>query len=131
MPYLLDADWAIHALAGRRQAATTLEQLSPEGIALSWVTVGEIYERAFHSPNPQAHLESFREFMRPYRLLGLSDPIMERFAEVRAQLRRRGEVIPDFDILLGATALHHNLTVLTYNTRHLSRIPDLIVYQPS
>jgi hypothetical protein len=28
-----------------------------------------------------------------------------------------------FDILLVATALHHNLTVLTYNIRHFNRIP--------
>ncbi len=55
---------------------------------------------------------------------------MERFAETRAFLRRRGELISDFDILLGATALHHDLTVLTFNVRHLQRIPDLKLYQP-
>ena len=105
MSYLLDADWAIHALAGRRQAVTILEQLAPQGIALSWVSVGEIYERAFHSPNPQAHLATFREFLEPFRLLGLSDPVMERFADVRAYLRRRGGGHPGFRVLLGATAL--------------------------
>jgi tRNA(fMet)-specific endonuclease VapC len=66
----------------------------------------------------------------PFRVLALSDPIVERFAETRAFLRRRGELISDFDILLGATALHHDLTVLTFNVRHLQRIPDLKLYQP-
>jgi len=50
---------------------------------------------------------------------------MERFAEICAYLRRRGELISDFDILIGATAVFHDLTVLTYNTRHFTRIPDL------
>ncbi len=54
---------------------------------------------------------------------------MERFAEIRSLLRRQGEIISDFDILLGATALHYNLTVLTFNVRHLQRIPDLSLYQ--
>ena len=55
---------------------------------------------------------------------------MERFAEIRALLRRRGEIISDFDIIIGATALHYDLTVLTFNLRHLQRIPELRVYQP-
>lgn len=55
---------------------------------------------------------------------------MERFAGLRFYLRRRGEVIPDFDILLGATALHYGLTVLTNNVRHLQRIPSLKLYRP-
>lgn len=67
--------------------------------------------------------------MAPYRHLGLSDPIMERFAETRATLRRRGQIIPDFDILIAATALHHDLTMLTFNLRHFERVPDLRIYQ--
>ncbi len=60
--------------------------------------------------------------------MNLNDPIMEQFAEVRAYLRRRGELISDIDILLGATALHYDLTLLTYNTRHFKRIPQLKMY---
>lgn len=65
MAYLLDADWVIDALYGRRRAAETLLTLAPEGIAISWVTVGEIYEGAFGRANPQVHLTTFREFLHP------------------------------------------------------------------
>ncbi len=60
----------------------------------------------------------------------MTEPIVVRFAEIRALLTRRGELISDFDILIAATALHYNLTVLTFNYRHFSRIPDLNLYQP-
>ena len=128
MPYILDADWVIEALAGRAQAVDTLNRLSPEPIAISIVTVGEVYEGAFNSSNPQVHLDRFHEFLSPFVVLNLNTQIMEHFAEIRSFLRRRGEIISDFDILLGATALHHELTVLTFNTRHLQRIPGLILY---
>ena len=130
MPYLLDADWAIQALAGRAEAVATIRRLAPARIAISVATVGEIYEGAFNSPNPGARLAQFRRFLVPFRVLGLSDPIVERFAETRSFLRRRGELISDFDILLAATALHHDLTVLTFNVHHLQRVPDLKLYQP-
>jgi tRNA(fMet)-specific endonuclease VapC len=128
--YLLDSDWIIQALAERQPALHTLERLSGSRIFVSYITVGEIYERAFDSINPQAHLVSFRQFLSPYRVLNLTDPIMERFAEVRSFLRRRGQLIPDFDLLIGATALHHDLTLLTFNRRDFQRIPDLKLFQP-
>ena len=55
---------------------------------------------------------------------------LSKFAEVRAHLRRRGQLISDFDILLGATALHYGLIVPTYNQKHCQRIPDLNISQP-
>lgn len=131
MAYLLDADWVINALAGRRQAAAILNQLAPEGIAISWITAGEVYEGVFNAPDPQHRLATVRQFLSPFRMLGVNDPIMERFAEIRSLLRRRGQLISDFDILLAATALHYDLTVLTFNLRHLSRIPHLSLYKPS
>jgi tRNA(fMet)-specific endonuclease VapC len=128
--YLLDSDWIIQALANREPALSTLERLASSRIYVSYITVAEIYERAFESVNPEAHLLTFRQFLSPYRTLTLSDPIVERFAEVRSVLRRRGQLIPDFDLLIGATALHHELTVLTFNRRDFERIPDLRIYQP-
>ncbi len=56
---------------------------------------------------------------------------MERFAQNRYLLQRQGNVIPDLDLLVAATALHHGLTLLTRNLRHFSRVPGLRLYQPS
>src|SRR5437764_8578308 len=106
MPYLLDADLTIEALGGRPRALTILRRLRGQQISISWVTVAEIYEGAFDSANPEAHLEVFRQFLAPFAKVSLNEPIVERIAELRAWLRRRGEPIPDFDIVLAATALH-------------------------
>ena len=62
--------------------------------------------------NPQAPLETSRRFLSPYLISYLNDDIVQRFAEIRASLRRRG------------TSLHYDLTLLTYNVRHFQRIPD-------
>lgn len=130
MPYLLDADWVIHALAKRPDAVDTLRRLATEGIAIGWITIGELYEGAFGSPDAPVKLDILRQFLHPFPVVNLDDTTMERFAAIRASLRRRGEIIPDFDIILAATALRHDFTVLTYNVRHLRRIPDLRIYQP-
>ena len=129
MEYLLDTSWIIEVLAGRGETARQHKRLNLAKIAVSYVSIGGIYEVAFNYANPQAHLASFREFLAPFKRLTLNEPIMETFAEVRAHLRRRGQIISDFDILLGATALHYNLIVLTHNKKHFARIPDIKIYQ--
>jgi tRNA(fMet)-specific endonuclease VapC len=128
MAYLLDVDWVIQAQIGRQHAVATLNRLAGQRIGISIVTVGEIYEGAFRSSNPQAELEEYRRFLSRFLILPLTDAIMEQFAETRAFLRRRGLLIADFDLIAGVTALHHDLTVLTYNRRHFERIPSIRLY---
>jgi tRNA(fMet)-specific endonuclease VapC len=129
MRYLLDTDWIINLLAGKEDAEEKIQRIDPDDIAISLVTVAEIYESAFNFANPDAHIETFRSFFKNFQLLNLNLPIMETFAEVRAHLRRRGQMISDIDIFLAATALHYDLVVLTFNKKHFARIPDLRVYQ--
>jgi tRNA(fMet)-specific endonuclease VapC len=129
MEYLFDTSWIIEVLASRGETARQHKRLTLANIAVSYVSIGEIYEVAFNYANPQAHLSSFREFLVPFKRLTLNEPIMETFAQVRAHLRRRGQIISDFDMLIGSTALHYNLIVLTHNKKHFARIPDIKIYQ--
>ena len=115
-------------LGGKKDAEEKIQRFDPDEIGISFVTVAEIYESAFHYANPQEHLQIFRSFLGNFQMLTLNLSIVEIFAEIRANLRRRGEIIPDLDMLIGATALHHNLTLLTFNTRHFKRIPHLQIY---
>jgi tRNA(fMet)-specific endonuclease VapC len=125
MRYILDTDWIINLLAGKKDAEERIQQFDPEEIVVSLVAIAEIYESAYNFANPEAHIQTFRSFLSNFQLLNLNLPIIEKFAEVRAHLRRKGQIISDFDILLGATALHYDLIVLTYNKKHFERIPDI------
>lgn len=127
--YLLDTDWLIDALAGRPRALSALEDLAREGLAMSIVSLGEVYEGAFAFPDPQRHIEGLREFLSGFAILGLTDPIMEVFGRERCRLRAAGQLIPDMDLLIAATALHQGLTVLTRNVRHFERVEGLALYR--
>ncbi len=51
MSYLVDTDWIIDGIAGIGNARTILERLSPNGLAVSIITLGELYEGAYASDN--------------------------------------------------------------------------------
>jgi predicted nucleic acid-binding protein len=127
--YLVDSDWLIDAFLGVPAAVNLLARLRHEGLAVSIISYGELFEGAIGAPDPANELVRFRRFLARLALLELADSVMERFARVRAELLRRGQLIPDLDLLIAATALHHDLTLLTRNVRHFHRISDLRLYQ--
>jgi predicted nucleic acid-binding protein len=57
-------------------------------------------------------------------LLGLNAEIAERFAALRVDLRSRGQLIPDHDMWIAATAIMHDLVLLTRD-QHFDRIEAL------
>jgi tRNA(fMet)-specific endonuclease VapC len=58
-------------------------------------------------------------------ILGIDEEVCKIFGRERGRLRAAGMLVGDFDLLIGATALRHNLTLLTNNRRHFERIAGL------
>ena len=131
MSYLIDTDWLIDVLLGVPSAVAAIERLSGQDLGVSIVSYGELFEGALGAPDPQEKLAHYRAFLDRFTLVPLSAPIMERFARTRKHLRDNGQLIPDLDLLIGATAAHHGLTLLTRNLRHFERVPGLNLYRTS
>lgn len=125
MKYLVDSDWVIDYLAGRQAAITLLTSLAREGLAVSLITLGEIYEGIYYGRDPQKSEAGFRSFLRGVAVLSLNRSIMQRFGYIRGDLRRRGLLIGDPDILIAATAIYHDLTLLSRNRKDYERIQSL------
>ena len=128
MSYLVDTDWIINGLHGQSDALSTLEEHRDDGLGVSIITLGEVYEGAYNNPDPSVHIASFQEFLALFTVLPLTEDTMQHFARLRALLRKQGNLIPDLDLLIAATALEHELVLLTRNRRHYERVPDLRLY---
>ena len=125
MTYLIDSDWLADHLKGIPSAVSLITSLIPDGIAISLITLGEIYEGICYGHNPGPRELDFRHFLRGAEVLPLNQTIMRDFARIRGDLRRRGQIIGDADILIAATALHFDRVLVTRNLRYFNRIPGL------
>ena len=128
MKYLIDTDRLIDYLKGKLAAGQLLDQLVHEGIAISLITYGEILEGIYYGKDPKQQEQIFRAFLRVTPILPLTENSLERFADIRGGLRRQGQLIGDADILIAATALDHDLTLVTQNLGHFRRIPKLTLH---
>lgn len=125
MSYLVDSEILMSALDGRAAAADLLRRRQREGLAVSYISVGEIFDGVLGSSDPRTNLAIVRTFLDPFDLLTLDDAVMLQFAELRVDLRRQGQLIPDFDLLIASTALVYDLVLITGNQRHFERVPGL------
>jgi predicted nucleic acid-binding protein len=129
MKYLVDTDWVIDYLKGKPSAVEALTRLSEDGLAISLITYGEIYEGIYFSRNPQASEKGFLQFLRGVRVLPLNKLILKRFARLRGELRRTGNLIGDPDLLIAATTLQYNLVLLSRNRSDFQRISELRLWE--
>jgi len=126
MNYLIDTDWVIDHLNQVEFVTARLHELAPEGLALSVVSLGELYEEVYYSRDPEASERSLQRFLnRELTILGIDEETCKRFGRERGRLRTMGQRIGDMDLMIAATALQYDLTLLTNNRRHFDRIDGL------
>ncbi len=125
MKYLIDTDWTIHYLNGKQSIVDQLVSLRKEGLAISVTSLAEVYEGVYYSLDPKTSQEGLSDFLKLVSILPDSDEIAKIFSKVRGELRKKGELIDNFDLMIASTALFHNLTILTNNRKHFERVVDL------
>jgi len=125
MRYLVDTDWAIHYLNGQDRIRKRLEELRTEGLALSAISLAELYEGVWYSRDPEKSEEMLNSFLKGVSLIGIDENTCKLFGKERGRLRAQGKSIGDFDLLIGMTARQHDLTLLSNNRRHFELIQGL------
>lgn len=127
MAFLIDTDWLIDHLAGDSTARALIADLAPRQIAISIVTYMEAFQGTLRAPNPasaQAHLNAF---LVTAPIVPVSIAVAERCAHLREDLRRQGKRVQRraMDLLIAATAVEHNLMLVTRNRDDYKDIPLL------
>ena len=77
--------------------------------------------------NAHRQAEHFEDLCRKSIVLPLTDEIIVRAASIYGDLHQSGQLIGDADILIAATALAHQLALVTGNVDHFTRISGLRV----
>lgn len=125
LAYLVDTDWAIHWLHSNERIQQRVEELRGQGLALSAVSLAELWEGVHYSRHPQESEDQLHDFLRRVSLIGIDAETCKLFGKERGRLRVQGKRIGDFDLMIGVTARQHDLTLLTNNRRHFENIEGL------
>jgi len=134
MEILVDTDIIISTLKKTpdEKCISILRKIEENGIIgyISVLTVFELYYGAYLSKNPDRNIKPVEELLTIFRIIDLSTSICRHSGEVGAELRKKGIEIDFRDLLIGVTALHSNLVLVTKNIKHFSRIKGLKIKTP-
>ena len=128
MGYLLDTNIITAHLKNNQRITNRLKEVRSQGqkVFISGISYYEI-KRGLLAVNATSKLSVFNDLCKSYRLLLLDDiEILERAAEIHADLKRRGRPIQDADILIAATAIRHGL-ILVSDDSDLLRVQGITV----
>jgi predicted nucleic acid-binding protein len=131
MPHLVDSNVVIDHLLDVPSASAILESLTPKGLAISIITYMEAFQGTERSPDVEQAREKFQAFTDGILILPLSFAVAERCARLRETLRTQKKRVNSraLDLIIAATALEYDLTLITKNTEDFKDIPDLTLYQ--
>lgn len=124
MKYLLDTNVIVDHLRGKKPIEASLVK---KGSLMSIITQAELYYGAYKSKKPQENLRKIRQMLEDLAIdtVNLSKDIIDVYGQIKAKLEAKGQKLDEFDLLIAATALSSDLTLVTRNTSHFRRIPHL------
>ena len=125
MRYLVDTDWVVDYLNGIQRTVRNFNRFLPDGVGISIISMAEIYDGLLAAAARDDDELQLERFLESVEVVPLDDATCRIFAGERRRLRTAGNTIGDFDLLIGSTALRHDLTLLTNNRRHFERLQDL------
>jgi len=127
MKFLLDTDTCIYALKQSPAVLKNLLARSPEDIAVSVITEGELRTGAAKSASAAKTLRLVENFLRPIAILEFTSGDAVSYAQVRAKLERAGTPIGPLDTLIAGHAVARKLILVSNNQREFGRVTGLQV----
>lgn len=123
--YLLDTSIIISYLQGKDNIVNLLNNIEGE-LSSSYVCLAELYEGVYRVSNKLEIEKTVKDFFKSLSALySVDEKVAKQFGEIRAKLKIGGNVIEDIDIFIAATCLANDLTLITQNVKHFSRIGNL------
>jgi len=134
MSYLLDTNIVLYQFADIPDAVSLVSRLAPQGIAMSIITYMELYQSTLRAPDPAHAQAQLRAYLSSVPVLPFSDAEARQCATLRQDLAAQGKRVRPraLDLLIAATALENDLTLVTRNHQDFDDIPGLKThfYQP-
>lgn len=126
--YILDTCTWIEFFHERNGVKEHVDGMDPDQIFASEITLAELTYGAINSSDYERHIKE-PQWLRQYITVFPISDVFEEYGQIRCALKKIKrdivQKIGQFDILIGATALHYGLTVVTDNVKDFSLMPGV------
>lgn len=128
MGLVLDTSVLIEAERGKLSLSSLLRKtFTKESIYISSISVSELYLGALLSQKSfkEQRTTSIEIMISSLIILDFDSKVAKAHAKAWSQLKKKGILIGPYDLIIAATCLYHQHSLLTFNIKEFSRVPNL------
>ena len=122
--YLIDTNICIFYIKGKFDLIKKFEKVNPDNCFISEITLAELKFGVENSEKNETNQKALDYFLTGVKIVPIFHSL-DLYAKEKARLRKSGTPVDDFDLLIGVTSVTHNLTMVTNNTDHFTRIKGI------
>jgi len=122
--YLLDTNICAYFLNGKYNLEEKFDEIGIENCSISEITIAELKYGIEKSKKQKKNRKAIEFFQTQFDILPIY-PVLDVYAKEKARLKTKGKIIDDFDLLIGSTAVFHDLIMVTKNLKHFERIKGI------
>ena len=123
--YLLDTNTVIFFLKGNQTVVDSWMKTAPTDVRISTITLFELYVGATTSTKPHERRHQLHILLKTIETIPFQAVEAEKAANIKADLKSKGQGIGPLDTLIAGSALAHNLILVTNNTDEFNRVQGL------
>ena len=124
MRYMLDTDIASYLIRGDHPGVTEKFTELYENCAISSITAAELQYGA-KKRNNRILTQKVQALCNLLPIIPWNDEAAKAYAKLRVELENAGTPIGNMDMLIAASAIAEDATLVTNNVEHFSRITSL------
>jgi tRNA(fMet)-specific endonuclease VapC len=123
--FALDTNTLIYYFKDMGNVSENLLQVSPKDIGVPSIVVYELEVGIAKSTSPQKRTQQLKTFLSAVTILPFAEAEAKSAAFIRADLEKQGQPIGPYNVLIAATTLANNATLVTRNTNEFARVQNL------
>ena len=121
--YIIDSDTLISLVQGQHGVQQKMVHIGLSQCKVSEISLAELYVGAYKR-NDIKGMGQANYIAQTFEIIPISSHL-EDYAKLRAGLERQDCKLDSMDLFIAASALAEDLTLVTHNTKHFSRVPGL------
>ena len=127
MHFLIDTNILIYRLKNLGNVNANFLKYKDNKMSVSVISYGELVYGANKSKSVAKNKATVQEIKSIFPMIDITPNVMDIFGAIKVDTQKIGKPVDDMDLLIAATAIAHNMILVTHNIKHFENIPKLQV----